>query len=115
MQILRKRTKNSVQDNVLQCTSHFRRALLESLPKSYGNIRQKESRGSVAMGVLGGLVRAKRCTKCSLGGEKDHKIFAIGETDVKVARKEHACLFVAYGARSEERRVGKECRSRWSP
>nr|WP_256624955.1 4Fe-4S cluster-binding domain-containing protein [Enterococcus faecium] len=25
------------------------------------------------------------------------------------------CLFACEGCRSEERRVGKECRSRWSP
>jgi hypothetical protein len=43
-----------------------------------------------------------------LGGEKDHKIFAIGETDVKVARKEHACLFVAYGALCEQDSISVE-------
>src|SRR5258708_14761258 len=30
-------------------------------------------------------------------------------------KRHHTLLFVAFADRSEERRVGKECRSRWSP
>src|SRR2546422_10629931 len=31
------------------------------------------------------------------------------------SQRNHRCIFFLYLLRSEERRVGKECRSRWSP
>ena len=40
------------------------------------------------------------------------------ETVIQVSQKEknkYRMLTHIYGIRSEERRVGKECRSRWSP
>ena len=36
-------------------------------------------------------------------------------SEVKSLRGAHVQIGEAYGLRSEERRVGKECRSRWSP
>src|SRR3989442_7598767 len=50
-----------------------------------------------------------------LGGSKVHcEVSGVG--DLEVEDDEH-CLRVVkeYLSRSEERRVGKECRSRWSP
>src|SRR2546426_12124595 len=38
-----------------------------------------------------------------------------GEREVVRGVREAGQVFVKNGARSEERRVGKECRSRWSP
>ena len=37
------------------------------------------------------------------------------EADVKTALKEVKLALLEADVRSEERRVGKECRSRWSP
>ena len=42
----------------------------------------------------------------------DVKIRALNGVDFKIDKGEFA---VVLGPRSEERRVGKECRSRWSP
>src|SRR3989449_6164403 len=39
----------------------------------------------------------------------------VAARDAKVRRVVFAASSSAYGERSEERRVGKECRSRWSP
>ena len=36
-------------------------------------------------------------------------------TPVKTRLEEASVALIASGGRSEERRVGKECRSRWSP
>src|SRR3712207_6177947 len=38
-----------------------------------------------------------------------------GEEDVKKILKDFCALYNIENCRSEERRVGKECRSRWSP
>jgi len=38
-----------------------------------------------------------------------------GEIDRAIREVSKRREFELYGARSEERRVGKECRSRWSP
>ena len=38
-----------------------------------------------------------------------------GDSDLVQAINEHSAELGAITARSEERRVGKECRSRWSP
>ena len=34
---------------------------------------------------------------------------------IEVAKEENLPVNITMGRRSEERRVGKECRSRWSP
>ena len=39
----------------------------------------------------------------------------ISPDSYKKARIKHATIYVKNAERSEERRVGKECRSRWSP
>src|SRR2546422_8768013 len=39
----------------------------------------------------------------------------MGEAAVRAAQAGHDLLLVCHTERSEERRVGKECRSRWSP
>ena len=49
--------------------------------------------------------------------ERDDRVFILGE-DVGVyggAFKVTEGMLDRFGERSEERRVGKECRSRWSP
>ena len=46
------------------------------------------------------------CSRCELCKTRTNVVFGQGVTDAEV-------LFV--GERSEQRRVGKECRSRWSP
>ena len=38
-----------------------------------------------------------------------------GEADAVITHPEHGLLVLEVKSRSEERRVGKECRSRWSP
>ena len=43
-------------------------------------------------------------------GNRAYELFMLGDTD-----EARALGAAAAGARSEERRVGKECRSRWSP
>ena len=47
----------------------------------------------------------------NLGHTFGHAIESFGNYDGKIIHGEA----VAIGIRSEERRVGKECRSRWSP
>ena len=53
-------------------------------------------------------------------GERQGSDVAIDEVTTDTRKVTAGCLFVAlkgerFDARSEERRVGKECRSRWSP
>ena len=59
-----------------------------------------------------------------LEGEKDkvHQLFSLIESDarhkkIEIIQTEEIAerLFNKWSMRSEERRVGKECRSRWSP
>src|SRR2546422_6218106 len=42
-------------------------------------------------------------------------IFQLGNTSYQIVKVESGQVRVADAKRSEERRVGKECRSRWSP
>ena len=47
-----------------------------------------------------------------------NRTFLVGKTDPKTERLVDVirqCLVLGIAERSEERRVGKECRSRWSP
>jgi len=52
-----------------------------------------------------------------LGGKLEGFYYAFGETDcyVIVEVPDTVAAMAIARARSEERRVGKECRSRWSP
>ena len=45
---------------------------------------------------------------------QDHIVTTL-TNQIKANRIGHAYLFCGTRGRSEERRVGKECRSRWSP
>ena len=48
-------------------------------------------------------------------GDKIAEAPCCTEEEVNLAIKSANDAFPAWAARSEERRVGKECRSRWSP
>ena len=53
-----------------------------------------------------------------LDGPSDHETAQVMQADItyaKAAARDAAILEARCKARSEERRVGKECRSRWSP
>src|SRR2546430_11231899 len=74
------------------------------------------SNGIVEGGSVGVLVSAGQqitFTNCQLYNNASHGMQLTGGFGILVT----ACLFYQNGstARSEERRVGKECRSRWSP
>ena len=43
------------------------------------------------------------------------RAFDLDEEDFMKYLREHGCRYDSDTNRSEERRVGKECRSRWSP
>ena len=43
------------------------------------------------------------------------EFFVLYEGQVQVSAEAQTCVLQAGEGRSEERRVGKECRSRWSP
>ena len=58
---------------------------------------------SILLGILGGLVR---------GVVGIAKYFEKNKQDQKINIRYLVC---SIAVRSEERRVGKECRSRWSP
>ena len=47
--------------------------------------------------------------------EKLNRILATGETQYQIIKADYAAIETIIVKRSEERRVGKECRSRWSP
>src|SRR3712207_3379916 len=60
----------------------------------------------------------ERVPRCDDGGDTRHKRLALAEQRLLPGQKlveTHASVVILVGARSEERRVGKECRSRWSP
>src|SRR3712207_8856512 len=42
-------------------------------------------------------------------------LLAAPDAETPLGLRDRALLELLYGTRSEERRVGKECRSRWSP
>ena len=46
---------------------------------------------------------------------EDLKMYLISDSDILKGRDFYKCIEDGLKARSEERRVGKECRSRWSP
>ena len=59
-----------------------------------------------------GLVRVERAVRERLAtAEADD----LGPQDLINAKPVSAAVKEFFGSRSEERRVGKECRSRWSP
>src|SRR2546422_8661552 len=77
--------------------------------------------GCLAGAVPPALVRSRRCARTSprppgavnaSETEDKEKTMSILLCVIQVAL---AFLYLSGGARSEERRVGKECRSRWSP
>ena len=62
----------------------------------------------------------KKCPKCGKEVMDNINVCTacgakITESKVKVEKKEAAPAYGVITGRSEERRVGKECRSRWSP
>src|SRR5260221_10542971 len=71
--------------------------LLKTLEERFGLIGEEEDEGA-AEGFLEGFEEAV------LGGGV-HQVGLFDDEDLAVAKR----------GRSEERRVGKECRSRWSP
>ncbi len=54
-------------------------------------------------------------TKYLASHEKRQSALLLYNIEALAANSEHADIGHCYGTRSEERRVGKECRSRWSP
>src|SRR2546430_17742179 len=65
--------------------------------------------------LWGGPVRDHVRTYCHLGGRKMEDFYETANDDAK-RFADLARLAVSDGfSRSEERRVGKECRTRWSP
>ena len=48
--------------------------------------------------------------------EEGITLYSMGKIPLRqLAQEAHALIYLKHAARSEERRVGKECRSRWSP
>src|SRR3989441_1627420 len=74
----------------------------------------------ILQGPPGVKERLERKISAALGGEAVETIVAAPEPALeRRATADEKKVFVVHGhddtARSEERRVGKECRSRWSP
>ena len=91
-----------------------------------GSIRELEAPTAAAEVIKGigmGLYKAACCVKldgevCDLRTVIDHDCtFEVMTFDSEEGKKTfwHTASHVLAQARSEERRVGKECRSRWSP
>src|SRR6267378_5094960 len=53
-------------------------------------------------------------SRCALSAGQHHQRSGVGNPWIRIARDDNVAIR-AFGLRSEERRVGKECRSRWSP
>ena len=53
--------------------------------------------------------------KLGANTSKNVTTHADNEVTLKLTQGELEALLIGLGERSEERRVGKECRSRWSP
>src|SRR5260221_14721037 len=68
------------------------------------------------VGALGGTQLRQRVER-GLPGLRHARVVEAGDALAEQLRPAHhlAALVVEHAERSEERRVGKECRSRWSP
>ena len=64
--------------------------------------------GDILTGIVKGL------SGFMLQDDPDVKIFN-AQTEMKEFSEREGKIYARLGRRSEERRVGKECRSRWSP
>src|SRR2546426_11017048 len=91
----------------------YARALVRELPLEHGDLRAIASRLGLqvrevdADGFDGALIRAR---EIPLG------TIAVRQSIREAGRKNFTLAHeIAHFLRSEERRVGKECRSRWSP
>ena len=54
----------------------------------------------------------EKCLKAGAESLTDGELLAVL---IRCGTKNYSALELAFALRSEERRVGKECRSRWSP
>src|SRR3989475_2589728 len=91
--------------------------------RSLGELKTPREFGELVVASQGGqLVKLKDVANVELGPEDNRSIFRYNGNPavaIGVVRQSKANLIEVArrtpGARSEERRVGKECRSRWSP
>ena len=67
----------------------------------------QESRQKAQATIMSGLV--------FVNGQRVDKPGTAVPNDAKIEIRGNTLKYVSRGGRSEERRVGKECRSRWSP
>ena len=70
--------------------------------------------------LLGGIMAASLAAPCSVSAaiRKTNTltpVFSLGGSNSILLTLHFSFLIIASSGRSEERRVGKECRSRWSP
>src|ERR1035441_4831828 len=65
------------------------------------------SQGALSYRAVCGIAPPRRATAIAYHGENMNLLLALGFTATVMAQ--------TWAPRSEERRVGKECRSRWSP
>ena len=79
---------------------------------SFGDRNSEETCGALKVKVLGNAhyVRRQKTNPVTLS-----LIGAVLKADVVHCHQQHIVSSSLAAARSEERRVGKECRSRWSP
>src|SRR2546426_11367513 len=88
------------------------RVVFSNLLKSENRIRPTRGQATELLGVLLQLNNPR--ARLSLTETKGRLSSCLGELLWYLARTKDL-KFIAYYLRSEERRVGKECRSRWSP
>ena len=69
----------------------------------------------VVAGLLGTVVGIEREWRVKEAGFRTHFLVSLGSALFMIVSQWGFEEFLAYHDRSEERRVGKECRSRWSP